>query len=491
MARNLLLHPELWEQESQWNSERKQWNLNQEIGEGTYSNDYLYLKSDVSMMPGDYVAGIFYVGETSTPEIVDKGNGELRFGSSGISVKAYEDAPSKFSIPVENIIGSEFFISFTGTTYQYSYDGYSTGGGIGWIVPADEEVCQPVNFNCQCDDPNPSRTLAELRQVMFSRLGMPDPITDAEHRTLASLRRDLLVRLGFAAQVSDPPPGMTELLNQFITEAEQVLWRRLELGNGGQPLPARMADDADESTLDAPLVFALALASAKGHYGQPDAELYLKKAEQMLTDYAKRSPPGIRKQVDSFLRESQAFLYRAYPVLRTERFFTWQMEAGQRLYDVDGNNDDCPRKLDPRMLSWVGVSEGDNNWRSLTCGIPPESYQRAGQRGTPYRYEIRQCIEVWPAPDDRPWRLRVKGDFGLLPLVEDDDRCTIDDEAVLLHALSRAKAHFEQRDAENYERDALAHIKNLTAGAHHTRRYVPGTRVAVPDGWPGFMREGL
>lgn len=285
------------------------------------------------------------------------------------------------------------------------------------------------------------------------------------------------------------PPGIRRIADSFLAEAEQTLWRRLELDKGGEPLPARMDSDNDQTRLDAPLVFALALASAKAHFGQNDAELYFKKSEQMLSDYAKRSPPGIRKQVDNFLQEAQKFLYRAYSVLRTERFFTWQMQVGQRFYAVDGNSDSCPRRLDPRMVSWVGVSEGAGSWRSLTCGIPPESYQNSDQRGTPHRYEIRQCIEVWPAPDERQWALRIKGDFGLEPFSADGDRCTIDDEAVLLHALARAKAHFEQDDAAIYERDALEYVKNLTAGSHQTRRYVPGTRSAVPDGWPGWMRE--
>ncbi|PJK07984.1 hypothetical protein CO610_07415 [Lysobacteraceae bacterium NML95-0200] len=206
---------------------------------------------------------------------------------------------------------------------------------------------------------------------------------------------------------------------------------------------------------------------------------------------ASNPPPGMPALLDSFLQGAQRFLYRTYPVLRTERFYTWDMQAGSRFYDLSDSRDECPRKLDARMVSWVGVSECNEQWRSLACGIPPESYGRHDKQGAPDRYEIRQCIEVWPAPDERPWKLRIKGDFGLEPFVADSDRCTIDDEAVLLHTLARAKAHYGHPDAANYERDALTYIKHLTAGAHHTRRYVPGTRVAVPDGWPGFMWEGL
>lgn len=185
-------------------------------------------------------------------------------------------------------------------------------------------------------------------------------------------------------------------------------------------------------------------------------------------------PPGMTELLNSFLQSSQRMLYRQYPVLRTERFFTWDMVQGTRFYDLDANRDVCMKKLDARMLSWVGISDGCDQWRPLVCGIPPECYQVSDQQGVPYRYEIRQCIEVWPAPDSDAYKLRIKGDFGLEPFEADEDQCTIDDEAVFLHALARLKAHLGDPDARNYQQDAIDYIRNLTAGAHLTRRYVPG-----------------
>lgn len=236
-----------------------------------------------------------------------------------------------------------------------------------------------VNYNCQCDDPNPSRTLAELR-------------------------RSLLKRIGKGAQTTNPGPGMNEVL-------------------------------------------------------------------------------------DDFLQSSQRFLYRRYHVLRTERFFSWEMVVGQRFYDVDGNNDACPRKLDSREITWVGISDGDDSWRPLICGIPPECYTRPAILGWPERYEIRQCIEVWPAPSDANLRLRIKGHFGLEPFEADDDQCTIDDEAVFLHALARLKAHYRHPDAKNYEKDAMDYIGALTGGTHQTRRYVPGERQYIAPAPPQWVRK--
>lgn len=221
-----------------------------------------------------------------------------------------------------------------------------------------------TNYNCECDDPNPSQTLGELRTRM-------------------------LRRLGFSANVEYPGPGMPEL-------------------------------------------------------------------------------------IDDFLQSSQEMLYRAYKVLRTKRFFTWDLQQGVRFYDLIDNVDVCQRKLDPRMIEWVGISNDTNWWTPLICGIPPECYSWNQVQGWPQRYEIRQCIEVWPAPDGNPWQLRIKGDFGLERFTQDTDKATIDSEAVFLHALARAKAHLGHPDAANYERDCTAYIGRLTAGAHLTRRYVPG-----------------
>lgn len=224
--------------------------------------------------------------------------------------------------------------------------------------PADE-----CNYNCDCDDaPN--------------------------NRTLKALRDDLARRLGYGAQVNNLPPGMTDLLNSFLIEAQELLYRR-------------------------------------------------------------------------------------YDVLRTERFYTWDMTAGVRLYDLDANRDTCTKRLDPRKITWAGVSQGCNDWTELRCGINPLLYSH-DMTGRPSHYEIRQCIEVWPAPADNSYQLRIKGHFGLEAFAADTDKTTIDDRPVFLLALANAKAHYGKPDANNYIQQMETMLLGLVAGAHQTRRYIPG-----------------
>lgn len=193
--------------------------------------------------------------------------------------------------------------------------------------------------------------------------------------------------------------------------------------------------------------------------------------------------PGMAELVDDFLQSSQEFLYREYSVLRTKRFFTWNLQQGVRFYDLSANADECTLKWDPRKVEWVGISGSDEWWQPLRCGIPPEVYSWNSIQGWPQLYEVRQCIEIWPAPDNQAWKLRIKGDFGLTPFTADGDKSTVDSEAIFLHALARMKAHLQQPDARNYESDCMRYIGNVTAGAHQTRRYVPG-EVVVPNAIP-------
>jgi len=187
-------------------------------------------------------------------------------------------------------------------------------------------------------------------------------------------------------------------------------------------------------------------------------------------------PPGMAALLDDFLRSEQVRLYNRYPAVRKRRMFTWQLRQGVRFYDLSANRGLCTLKLDGRRIEWAGVSSGDDVWTPIICGIPPEAYT-SNLSGIVQRYEVRQCIEVWPAPSDDLWLLRIKGDVGLLPFAADSDRSTIDAEPLFLSALARAKAHYRQPDAEIAATDASALLSSYTAASHGTRRYIPGGQV--------------
>jgi hypothetical protein len=201
-------------------------------------------------------------------------------------------------------------------------------------------------------------------------------------------------------------------------------------------------------------------------------------------------PPGMTILLNSFLQEAQELAITDYKVPFMERFFTWQMEPGVRFYDLEDNLYECAKQLDPRMLTWVGISQDGNFWRRLISGINPEMYY-AQISGWPQYYEIRQCIEVWPPPADATWQLRIKGYFGLLDFTADSDVCSIDHRAISLLALANAKAHYGQPDAANYAQRYRSFIGSMTAGAHGLQRFIPGGDQTPPPplpiltGYPG------
>jgi hypothetical protein len=191
-------------------------------------------------------------------------------------------------------------------------------------------------------------------------------------------------------------------------------------------------------------------------------------------------PPGMPELLTSFLQEAQVLIYARHPSARTERIFTWTMAAGERHYDLPANREQspsnpegtCTRRLNPDRVTWVGVERG-SRWYALQHGINPALYT-SDRQGWPERYEIRQCIEVWPVPSDSTMLLRVKGHFGLDPFTAGTDRTTIDSTLVFLLALANAKAHYGQPDAGNYVTQFERHLGELTAGTHRTARYIPG-----------------
>lgn len=207
---------------------------------------------------------------------------------------------------------------------------------------------------------------------------------------------------------------------------------------------------------------------------------------------AANPPPGMTALVNAFLYDAQKLIWKqlSRAGLNVERFFRWVMVPGQRYYGIDANADNCDLQLDPYKVVWAGFEDLNQAWYRLTEGVPPEYYTRANINfGWPTHYEIRGCIEIFPAPQ-APYTLWIKGDFGLASFTNDDDTATIDDQAVFMLALGTAKQHYGQQDGAAVLAQADTYIRGLVAGLHGTRRYVPRTKVQNPATPPRFLPLG-
>jgi hypothetical protein len=206
---------------------------------------------------------------------------------------------------------------------------------------------------------------------------------------------------------------------------------------------------------------------------------------------ASRPPPGIAEMYNGFLDRAQKYIYSRYRSMQTERFFTWVLQDGVRYYGVKDSTSCCDTRLNRYRITGAWIEDLNGAWHPLRYGIEPRLYTMdTGVKGLPQRYEVRQCIEIFPSPIQiesvdpiepgmPAYRLWIKGHFGLRPFWDDAHLTTIEGEAVLLHAIGMAKRHKGMPDAADYFAMADKHVKALVAGSHGTRRYIPGARDDV------------
>lgn len=215
----------------------------------------------------------------------------------------------------------------------------------------------------------------------------------------------------------------------------------------------------------------------------------LRKSVLIRSGYAAQAanpPPGMVLLVNEFLQDAQRQLYRQHDEFHTKRMYAWQMQINQRYYGIDQDESGC-RVLDPLNIEWVGFEDLNQAWYQLIAGINPLLYTRAQiSTGWPTHYEIRSCIEIFPAPKAN-YTLWIKGHFGLDPFVADTDYTTIDSEAIFLLALAMTKAHYGQADAQAIFTQADNYTKYLVAKQHGTKRYVPRTYVETAMTPPLFL----
>lgn len=146
------------------------------------------------------------------------------------------------------------------------------------------------------------------------------------------------------------------------------------------------------------------------------------------------------------------------------------LTTGATLYDIPDNAPPDDFK-EIRLLTL----EGDASYPQLVRGIT-HAMRAYTERRRPTHYEIRRGtseqpqIEVWPEPDaDYPIRM----EYFMRPtkFEDDDDRATVDGELVFLHALTAAKAHYRQPDAEAISAQLNALLSKLKTKQHQGRRY--------------------
>lgn len=167
--------------------------------------------------------------------------------------------------------------------------------------------------------------------------------------------------------------------------------------------------------------------------------------------------------MNSFLRNGQMQLYWAQNWKHLQDYADKELGATQNRLDYPeaGTFDatvGCAR--DKRILRVETYYGGQ--WRELCEGIGTREWNYMDTQSWPARFERYAQVLIYPKADQlytlRFWFVR---DLGRLTV--DDDRATLDDEMVLLHAVANGKAHYRQPDAAMYQQQLADLLAGLRA----------------------------
>lgn len=155
--------------------------------------------------------------------------------------------------------------------------------------------------------------------------------------------------------------------------------------------------------------------------------------------------------LDSFLQDAQDQLFDQFEWRNLIKYDEKMTGVGQDLYDWAA---DC----DPINILKIAIHDG-TRWALMNEGID-WAMRSDDAQNTPGRYERYSQMEVWPAPDSqyiiRRYYVATPGRF-----TQDNDRASLDDGLIFLHALANAKAHYRHPDATTYANQLNAKLEKL------------------------------
>lgn len=170
--------------------------------------------------------------------------------------------------------------------------------------------------------------------------------------------------------------------------------------------------------------------------------------------------------LDMFLQNAQDQLYAQFDWRHLVKYDEKVTETGSFLYDwaTDCNQD--------RILD-IAIHDG-SRFVPMKEGIS-WAMRSDDSQTIPMRYERFQQMEIWPIPD-AAYTMRRYYVQSLGRFTQDNDRASLDDDLIFLHALANAKAHYRHPDAQTYSSQLTAmmdKLKERSRGKHVHRRDDP------------------
>ena len=194
---------------------------------------------------------------------------------------------------------------------------------------------------------------------------------------------------------------------------------------------------------------------------------------------------NFREHIKARIRREYRRLYHDYDWPHLIDWTDLLTQAGERYYDWPAD-----AALDTTIEVW---RQWGGTWSPVDRGIDPEHYNAFDSdddtRSDPvlrWRPKGSAQIELWPVPstDDLKLRFVVKTPFT--PLVEEDDRCDLDTDLVVLHAAAQLARRHSSEDAAIILARAQQHYNTLKS-----RLIRKGNKVNFASGAPEAWRPGF
>ena len=290
-------------------------------------------------------------------------------------------------------------------------------------------------------------------------------------KTLYQLRRSVIRRLGYSAQVDNPPPGMSELIDEFLQDAHEQIWYRYR-------------------QLRQQRWWSIAITQGNRHYDIPYDGAYL---EATTIAIVNGSPDTITDTSLGFVDGGFVNGMRinitgsaaddGYHTVATVTAGTLTLDTNTTVTGETAGSlirvaSDDFEALDIREISYVGLLDG-TIFNTMTAGIDPLLFNIDGQQ-RPTNYEIREYIEVFPEPD-QPYTMYLKGPTALKPFTADEHITSTDPHPVFLQALAQSKAHYGQNDAQVYFQQLENLLGKLNAASFGNKRFIPNPTIDPPN----------
>ena len=174
--------------------------------------------------------------------------------------------------------------------------------------------------------------------------------------------------------------------------------------------------------------------------------------------------------LDSFLQEAHEYVFAQLNPSNRRKKTAIVLEPGSYLYDWHNDEDD--EDIDPGLVQSVWLIDSDDTRYRLKQGIT-EKMREDDERGQPVRYDdMDGQIELYPIPDEDPYRLVIEYINGPGRFFRDPDRPCVPDRLVALYALYLGQVHYRMPAYQATSAAFNALLSREQAKQHEGRRYI-------------------